>query len=126
VAVLALGLIVCSSAALRADDKADDKKSNADKIVGTWKLVKTPRGAVPPGLSVLATFDKDGKVTVKSSFMDKNDSKSGTYKVDGKKLTIKLEGEKEETETIKTLDDKELVTVDAKGKESGFKKAAKD
>ena len=79
VAFLAVALIVCSGAALRADDKKDDKKGNADKIVGAWKLVKTPRGPLPEGASVVATFDKDGKVTVKSSFGDKSQTQSGTY-----------------------------------------------
>lgn len=125
VAVLAAGLIVCSCTVLRADDKASGKKSNADKIVGSWKIVKAPE-PLPAGITLVATFGKDGKLTLKATPADKRDTQRGTYKVDGNKLTIKLEGQKEETETIKTLDDKKLVTVDSQGKESEFEKTDKE
>jgi uncharacterized protein (TIGR03066 family) len=125
VAVLAAGLIVCSCTVLRADDKSSREKSNADKIVGSWKLVKAPE-PLPAGITLVATFGKDGKLTLKATPADKRETERGTYKVDGNKLTIKLEGQNEETETIKTLDDKKLVTVDSQGKESEFEKTDKE
>jgi uncharacterized protein (TIGR03066 family) len=125
VAVLAAGLIVCSCTVLRADDQPRGKKSNADKIVGSWKLVKAPE-PLPAGITLVATFGKDGKLTLKATPADKGDTPRGTYKVDGDKLTIKLEGQKEEAETIKTLDGKKLVTVDSQGKESEFEKTDKE
>jgi uncharacterized protein (TIGR03066 family) len=125
VAVLAVGLIACSCTVGRADDKAGDKKSNADKIVDSWKLVKAPE-PLPGGVTLVATFGKDGKLTLKATPADKGDTQRGTYKVDGDKLTIKLEGQKEEAETIKTLDGKKLVTVDSQGKESEFEKTDKE
>jgi uncharacterized protein (TIGR03066 family) len=125
VAGLAIGLLVCAGASLQADDKTGDKKSNAEKIVGTWQLTKSPQGPLPPGTSLIATFDKDSKVSFKTTAMGQSRSASGTYKVDGKKLTITAEGGKKDATTIKTLDDKKLVLVNAQGMASEFKKAEK-
>jgi uncharacterized protein (TIGR03066 family) len=93
--------------------------------VGTWQLTKTPQGPVPAGTSLTATFDKDGKVSFKTTVMGQSRSASGTYKVDGKKLTIKAEGGKADATTIKTVDDKKLVLVNAQGMASEFQKAEK-
>jgi uncharacterized protein (TIGR03066 family) len=115
---LALGLMVCAWASLQADDK----KSTAEMIVGSWQMVTGSSIHVPAGATIIVTFDKDGKVTAKSSFMGQQVSRSGTYQVDGKKLLAKMEGDKEDTDTIKTLDAKKLILVDSKGTESEYKR----
>lgn len=107
------GIVVLSFAGTApAQDKKDDLKA---KLVGTWETKE--------GFTI--EFTKDGKLTVTVKVEDKAISVGGTYSVEGNKLTVALkEGaqEKKETATIKKLDDKELVTVDAKGKEDTLKK----
>jgi hypothetical protein len=69
-------------------------------------------------------LDKAGKLTVKLSFMGREQRHNGTDKVDGKKL--KIQGQIKETLTLKTLDDKDWVRVDSMGKETEYKKADKE
>jgi uncharacterized protein (TIGR03066 family) len=102
-----------------------------DKIVGRWQMVAF-NGCrdFPYSFSAfqfirIATFTKDSKYTLTIYRRPKWEvaySERGAYKVDGKKLTIKKEGKKDEIQTIKTLDDKKLVTVDSKGREAEFDK----
>jgi len=122
---LAVAIIVCCCTFMQAGDQARDTTGNADKILGSWKLVKTPQPPLPKGAAVIVTFDKDGKLTLTTTIADKKDVQYGKYKVADNKLTVRLKGQEEETETIKTLNDKKLVTVNSKGKESEFARAKK-
>lgn len=100
-----LAAVIGLSAA--ADDKKDEK-IDAKKLVGKW--------CVPPlNDTALLEFTKDDKVKLKLF-----QNVEGTYKVDGKKLTLKLKvggGEEEMVLTIIKLTDTELVTKDKDGKE---------
>ena len=115
-AVMVVGLT-----ALHADDKKDDTKA---KIVGTWEPTS---GDAPKGSTLV--FTKDGKLSINIEADGKKLSIEGTFEVDGKSLKTSLKGpdgkERKETMTIKSLTDKELVTVDEKGKEDTFKKQEK-
>jgi uncharacterized protein (TIGR03066 family) len=112
--LLALG------AAVRADDKSGG--SNAQKIVGTWEVTKGE--TIPVGSTI--EFDKAGKFKMVVKQGTQSMSFEGTYKVNGDNLTVTMKAPNgqthEETMTIKTLTDKEFVTVDDKKKVDTFKK----
>jgi uncharacterized protein (TIGR03066 family) len=98
--VVGAGILVCATLML----SGCGKKSNADLIVGKWEVTKPAEAA---GMTM--EFTKDGKMNIG---MKGTNIASGTYKVDGDKLTTTGKGPsgKEETDTmtIKTLDDKTL------------------
>jgi len=106
------------------DDKKDKGKDKIDKskLVGTWKLTKTDSPKPPPkDATITVEFTKDGKVTVAFSIKDKELGKlTGTYKVEGDKLSTTMkdpQDDKEKTDvvTIKELTDKKFVTTEKKG-----------
>jgi uncharacterized protein (TIGR03066 family) len=134
---LILCLAACSG---KKDDKKDGKdgekdsgkKSNADKLVGTWEVTKagpdTPKGAQ-------FEFTKDGKLTIQGKVKipakekvketEQEFKMEATYKVDGDmmKVTMKL-GDMEKTENVKIVEltDSKLVTEDEKKVVEEFKK----
>lgn len=72
-------------------------------------------------------FTTDGKVVINLSLKGKVHSKEvGTYKLEGDKLTFmgnKPDGTADnETNTVKSLTDDDMVFVDPKGKEVKFKR----
>ncbi len=114
--------------AVAATASADEKAVDKEKIVGTWLVTKSA-GGLPPNATL--EFSKDGKLKITFKVQPKGAKAAqtfnaeGTYQVEGDKLSIVLkQGDKEhkETMTIKTLTEKKLVTVDAKGQEDEFKK----
>ena len=120
---LAVGLLACG--AVTGPARGQEKKTNKEKIVGNWELVKTEE-PLPPGIKVVVNFSKDGKMKLTATIMGMTRDQEGTYKVEGDKLhTAQKQGDKEmkETDTIKTLDDKQLITVNAKGQKTEFKRA---
>ena len=120
---LAVGLLACG--AVTGPARGQEKKTNKEKIVGNWELVKTEE-PLPPGIKVVVNFSKDGKMKVTATIRGMTRDQEGTYKVEGDKLhTAQKQGDKEmkETDTIKALDDKQLITVNAKGQKTEFKRA---
>jgi uncharacterized protein (TIGR03066 family) len=118
----AFAVLLALAFAAQAEDKKEEKKGKIDKakLVGTWTFVKTDALDAPPkGSTLKVEFTKDGKMNVTLTFNDRDHKMSGTYKVDGDKLTTTLKGpktkEKTETSTIKELTDKKLVLLDKKG-----------
>jgi len=104
------------------DDKKDKGKIDRSKLVGTWKLTRTDSEKQPPkDATIKIEFTKDGKVNVAYSIKDKELGKlSGTYKVEGDKLTTTMKDpqddkDKKDTVTIKELTDKKFVTTEMKG-----------
>jgi uncharacterized protein (TIGR03066 family) len=101
---------------------ADERKAKGD-LVGKWKL-KSSDEELPPGMVV--EFTKGGKIIITGLMQGKTVSTKGTYKRDGKKLTMtgKTPSGKEQTETrtIKSLTAKELVLVDFDGKKATFER----
>lgn len=117
-------LMACAAAVLvagggRAADKDKDKKIDPAKLVGKWEISKTEDTNAPPKGTVIE-FTKDNKITMTAELDGKKIEFAGTYKVDGDKLTIKmsLPGGKdvEDTDTIQSLTDDKLVTVDKEKK----------
>lgn len=80
-AVAVLGL---AGTAARADDKADVAK----KIVGAWTVAKADPGTFPPG--TVLQFQKDGTVKVMAKKGGEDVSIDGSYKLDGKALSLTL------------------------------------
>jgi uncharacterized protein (TIGR03066 family) len=99
---------------------------NAKKIVGHWVAVKADEKGLPKGAKV--EFTKDGKLKIHVEVGGKSFDIEGTYKVKGNKLYTKATfmGEtKEDTDTIKSLSDDRLVTVDSKGVVVEFQRVKK-
>jgi uncharacterized protein (TIGR03066 family) len=118
-------LMLCLSVVALAAVGAEGKKpaSNAEKIVGKWKVVKSD--AIPLGNVV--EFTKDGKMRVTGKRAGGQPlSTEGTYKVQGNKLILTLKGaggkELSDTATIKVLTDTKLILADAKGEADEFKR----
>ena len=140
VACLVLGVSACSGdSGKKESDKDGDKRGtvdgkkgepekgipiNPDKLVGTWELTKSE--VVPPGTKATVEFTRDGKMTTTATVRGKTLTASGTYKINGDKVTAtqKVPGRKEktETETVKVLDDTKLVIVDPMGKVEEYKR----
>lgn len=121
---LAVGLLAAGAASGPAAAQEKKDKANTEKIVGNWELVKTEE-PIPAGVKIVVNFTKDGKMKVTATFMGETRNQEGTYKVEGDKLlTAQKQGaaEKKETDTIKALDDKQLITVNAKGQKTEFKR----
>ena len=100
------------------------------KIIGSWAMVNPPERFLVSEVLVQFTADKKMKVatTVKDKRLDKKDtiSEEATYTIEGKKLEIiftKRNGDKvTKTETIESLSDDKLVTVNQKNQKTEFKK----
>ncbi len=123
-------VVCCLSLALVGSSGAGDKGGvDKAKLVGVWEVVKAET-APPPGSTV--EFTADGKLIVKALEKGgKIDQIDGTYKLEGKTLTITLNFGKDkvtESMTITTLNDTTFATIDNKGKKDEFKRkaAAKD
>jgi uncharacterized protein (TIGR03066 family) len=117
-------LIGAAAAQDKKDPKKDDKKVDAAKLIGRWELTRSTLDMAPK--SAVVEFTKDNKVTVSVTANGKEDKYSGSYKVEGDKLTVKLtipgEADQEDTDTIQTLTDEKLLLVDKNKKENEFAK----
>lgn len=108
----ALGLAVFALVGRADDKKADD----TPKLLGKWEVTKTT-GDTPVG--TIVEFAKDGKMTATVNIDGKDVSIDGTYKLDGKKLAVKLtlgeqKIEQDLTVTFKGDDGLELEDSDKK------------
>lgn len=92
-----------------------DEKIDAKKLVGKWES-KDPKAP-----KLVVELAKDGKITITGKEGDKEFTATGTYKLEGNKISVAVKfGDKEEkmTRTISKLTDTELVSKDdATGKE---------
>ena len=114
VLVLGVAMTMCAGTARAQDD-------SAKKIVGLWEFTKSD-SMIPAGSTL--EFTKDFKLTFVVKDGAKEEKYEGTYKIDKDKLTVKLnlEGEKEETVTVKKLTDDALEVVDKDKKVDILKK----
>src|SRR5262245_21332833 len=90
---------------------AQDKKVDAAKLVGKWEVTKSETAGLK---GAVVEFTKDGKLTVAAEIEGTKREFTGTYTVDGDKLTVKLkpkEGgeENSDTDTIKSVTDDKIV-----------------
>jgi uncharacterized protein (TIGR03066 family) len=110
------------------------EKTVAEKLVGTWKLVKSSQGT-PEDVTFLVTFGEKGEMTLKIEPKDKDADPvtlKGKYKlVDGdkkgeEKIDYEMDngtgGKKQEVLKIKKLTDDELVTTDPDDIKEEFKR----
>ncbi|QJW97906.1 TIGR03066 family protein [Frigoriglobus tundricola] len=113
-AVLGLATMFALAGSARADDTA--------KLLGKWEVTKSG-GETPVGTVV--EFAKDGKMTANLSLDGKDLKLEGTYKLDGKKLSVKLKLNEEKIEhdfTITFKGDDELHLEDGDKKVDSLKK----
>lgn len=127
---LCLGVLACLSIALAGCGKKSGGRgggdssggsssggstgSNADKIIGAWKIVKAD-GKEPPREAAdnIMEFTKDGKVWLFG--VEYGGGEAGNYKVDGDKLTVSKGDQKPPASTIKNLTADSLILVDTTG-----------
>lgn len=126
--LLAACLAALCGAALTAAPVPKDKQKTAEKLVGTWELVKNSKGAIE-GVTVHVEFTKDGKMAVKYTPKEKDAATTtlnGKFKADGEKIDYTIDdgsgGTRGEVLTIKKLTDDELVTVDPDNIQEEFKR----
>ena len=103
------------------------EKTNADKIIGKWELVKS---GLEAAVGETVEFAKDGKMKMTTKpivgkdkeikYVGKEQTIEGTYKVEGDKITVTMKGPDgkvgSDTAPIKTLTDTKLVIEVEKGK----------
>lgn len=123
---LAAALTVSAAPAPQEKEKPQDKdKTNAEKLVGKWKLTKTDI-KVGDDFAATVEYTKDGKMIISIEVGDNKAEMKGTYKLDKDKIDYKVtlpNGEdKTEILTIKKLTDDELVTTDPEGIKEEFKR----
>ena len=76
------------TAATTALAQKEDPKGTEKNLIGTWKLVKTSAGDLPPGLNATIAFETGGKAKMMVELKDTKQEVNGTWKLDGKKLTL--------------------------------------
>lgn len=112
--LLAVGIALCLFNWAAAEEK---KADNAKLAVGTWEVSKSHEGGPPKGGVV--EFTKDGKLKVTGEQDGMKQSFDGTYKIDGKKMTLNFKlGDNEQAIelTIDKLDEKTFATTSKEGK----------
>lgn len=105
--VLSTLFLIALTASYAQDKKDTDIKA---KLIGIWESKEGNK----------VEFSKDGKLKINIKVQEKEISVDGTYTVEGNKLTCSIkDGDTEffkEILTIKSVDDKKLVTENLKGK----------
>jgi uncharacterized protein (TIGR03066 family) len=110
VGTLVLGLM----AAARADEEKGGKPDIQKKLVGKWEVVKFAGKEGAPPARATVEFTKDGKIITTAENKGEKLHWEGTYKVEGKRLTItRRRGNMEQTQKLEVVkvDDKELVVT---------------
>ena len=120
----ALAVVVAFGGAFAVEEKKEEKKVDAAKLVGKWEITKTSEaGGAPKG--TIIEFTKDGKVIGTVEIDGTKMDFKGTYKVDGEKLKLEVEvgGMSHSNEdTIKSLTAEKLVLLDKEGNENELTK----
>ncbi len=104
------------------------ERAEAEKVVGTWKLVRSTNS--PEGITTRLTLEltQGGKLVIRQSSNGGPElAYEGEYKVVGKEIPYKVKypnggGEKMETLTIKKLTETELHVVDPDGIQEDFER----
>jgi uncharacterized protein (TIGR03066 family) len=99
---------------------AADEKIDAKKLIGKWTLAKEEKG-----LKMVLDIQEKGKLELTVTVGEKTEKVTGTYALEGDKLTVEMSNNgksKKETMTITKLTDTEFVTKDEKGNEEVMKR----
>jgi uncharacterized protein (TIGR03066 family) len=91
-------------------------------LLGKWE----PTTDVVEGAKVVMTFAKDGKLRIDIQAGAMKDSKTGTYKLAGDKLTVSIGEDKDKTVTVLKLTDDALEFKSASGKTTKFKRVKEE
>jgi uncharacterized protein (TIGR03066 family) len=113
-------IAVCGlSSAVSAADKEDYKKL----IVGKWEVSKADEGTIPAGATI--EFTKDGKSKMIAKKADKEETREGTYTIEGDTISLTTKrdsGDRTVKITIKKLTETELTVEGPDNKSVTFKK----
>jgi uncharacterized protein (TIGR03066 family) len=108
---LAAAVLLVCGLSIRAEEKAD----NAKKLVGEWEVVRIEGDPLPVGSVIIFTKEGKMKVTIKKDGEER--TFGATYKVDGDKLSVLLEGRTSpDSLLIKKVSADALVISDDKGR----------
>ena len=124
--ILQLSLAAFVLAAMGTTVLAEEKADNKKLLLGKWEAVKVEEGTLPKG--AIVEFLKDGKMQTTTKKDGKDQTRKGTYTVDGDTFTINFKVEDMEIKLkikIKKLNDTELNTeldTENEGKTVTFKR----
>ena len=122
-AVLVLALAGGAAADEKKEEPKKDEKVDARKLVGKWEMTRPP---VPA--KVTAEYRGDEKMAVTVSIGGADETVSGSYKLDGNKLTQALktpDGEEKRTVILAKLTD-DVLEYEVDGVPFTFKRVKKD
>ncbi len=108
----------CAALVVCLGVSADDKKIDAQKLIGKWEPKEKKDGQ-----KVVIEFQTGGKACMAHTADGKETKSEGTYKVDGNKIVVTMTvggEEKTHTHNVSKLTDTELVGTDDKGQEHTF------
>ena len=107
----------CAALVIFVSTTVAEEKFDAAKLIGTWEITKG-EGAIK---GAVVEFGKESKLVVKLEIDGNKVELTGTGKVEGDKLVVKLKGpdgqEIEHTNTIKKLTADSFHFTDKDGKE---------
>ena len=116
--------VLCAILAVAPAAPVPKERADAEKVVGTWKLVKS--SSMNEGTpDLILELTQGGKMTIRQTVDGNTMVYEGEYKVIKNELpyTMKLPGrEKKETLTIKKLTETELHVVDPDGIQEDFER----
>lgn len=123
----ALAFVVCACS-MAPGAPVPKERSEAEKIVGTWRMTLDSSGGTDTDLHL--EFHQSGKMVIRQVFPGAEASVyEGTYRVVGKELPYDVKQgtrRKAETLTIKKLTADELVVVDPDGLKEEFVRVKKE
>ncbi len=115
---LSVAAVVCL---IGSTGRPEDKPDYAKLIIGKWEVAKADPGTAPVGSII--EFLKDGKIKGSLKIGDKTDTFEGMYTLDGDKLKLKVDDDKEkDAVTIVKISETELNIKDKDGKELRYSK----
>src|SRR5262245_50569477 len=123
-----IALCVCIAAPAAHAAPVPKERADAEKVVGTWKLVLSATGETD--VDLVLELHQGGKMVIRQTFKGGVPSVyEGTYRVVGNELPYEVKRGglvKKETLTIKKLTADELIVVDPDGLKEEFKRVKKD
>lgn len=102
------------------------ERADAEKVVGTWKLVRSSAKPDGPATELVLELTQGGKMTIRQTANENTFTSAGEYKVEKGVLTYTIKGpgdfEKTEPLKIKKLTETELQVVDPDGIQEDFER----
>ncbi len=102
------------------------ERAEAEKVVGTWKLVKSSNTRNGGTADLLLELSQGGKLTIRQTTNGQTAVYEGEYKLVKDEIPYSVKypsgGEKKETLKIKKLTETELIVVDPDGIQEDFER----